>query len=617
MKKLLSLALCAALFLGALPAPAQAAAGSQTTIEQVIGALGIITGDASGNLNLRAGVTRAEFAKMLVCASKLKDSVAATGNASPFRDVPYTHWASNYIKTAVTQGWLTGYLDGTYRPDNPVTLAEAATAALKLLGYTSTDFSGTYPYGQMALYSSLNLSDGISGVSSTTMTRQNCMRLFYNLLSADIKDGNQKYIETLGYKVDSDGNPDYTDLLQATMDGPVVLESSVAEAVGFTPETVYRNSAVSSADALQTWDVLYYSASRKTVWAYARRITGIYEAASPNKDSPTAVTIAGTSYTVTGSAAIAQLGAEGGLSIGSSITALLGKNGDIVAAYNAEELTDDLVGLVTSMSTGSYNTASGAAYTAKTLHILAADGQSYTIQPTSSSGASVGSLVRVTYSAAGTTVAPVQKNSLSGKVTKTSIGNKPVASDINILDVLDNTGVRVYMSRLAGMDFAGSNVYYYELNAAGEIETLILNNATGDCYSYGIVLSAEEEDTERGSSGSYTFLIDGQKSTLNTAEALRLSSGPARFTMDGNNVSAVQPLTELRNVTAVTDLTVKSAEETHTIWDHAAVYVLRNATYTTMDRSELDVNAYTIRAYYDQADAQGGRIRVIIAIPKS
>ena len=39
------------------------------------------------------------------------------------------------MRIAVQQGWINGYTDGTFRPDNTVTLEEACTAALKLLGY--------------------------------------------------------------------------------------------------------------------------------------------------------------------------------------------------------------------------------------------------------------------------------------------------------------------------------------------------------------------------------------------------------------------------------------------------------------------------------------------------
>ena len=134
-----------------------------------------MTGDENGNLNLSSNVTRAEFAKMLVNASIYKDKTAAVANASPFKDVSYNHWAAAYIKTAVQQGWLTGYLDGTYRPEQTITLEEAVTGVLKLLGYGTADFSGSYPYGQLALSQSLGLRQGVSASQGETMTREDMM----------------------------------------------------------------------------------------------------------------------------------------------------------------------------------------------------------------------------------------------------------------------------------------------------------------------------------------------------------------------------------------------------------------------------------------------------------
>lgn len=59
--------------------------------------------------------------------------------------MPYTHWAAGYVEAAVAAGLVTAYSDGTFRPDNPITLAEGATIALGLLGYTAEDYSGAYP----------------------------------------------------------------------------------------------------------------------------------------------------------------------------------------------------------------------------------------------------------------------------------------------------------------------------------------------------------------------------------------------------------------------------------------------------------------------------------------
>lgn len=619
MKKRAVMALCLIMLLSCLPLSTQAASGDETTIKQVVGALGIITGDQQGNLNLSSSVSRAEFAKMMVCASNLKSSISPSGNASPFKDVPYTHWAASYIKTAVNQGWLTGYLDGTYRPGNPLTAAEAATAVLKLLGYTSSDFSGSFPEAQMALFSSTGLSDCITAGANTMMTRQSCMRLFYNLLSVKTKDGSQKYIQVLGHKLDADGNPDYNDLLQGSMDGPLVYTNgNLKETLGFTPTTVFRNGATSTIEAIQPFDVLYYSSAQKTVWVYARRITGVYESAAPNKDAPTNVTLSGVSYAVSNSMARAQLGSSGGLAIGSNVTLLLGKNGDVVAAYDAGKLSTELVGLVTDKGTSSYTAGNGSSYTATTLSITGVDGQNYTVQTDNTeSYVSAGSLVRVTYGSSGVSVSTLSRNGISGKVTMSTIGGIKAATDIKILDVCKTVATRVYMSRINGLALESGDVSYYELNAQGEVETLILDNITGDAYTYGIVLSANEIQKDMSLSGSYTLLINGQQTSISTVNSIyNVNSGPARFIRDGSQISSIQMLTKIKNITAVNELSVKTDSECYSIWDHAAVYVYQNGVYTQLDRSELNSGTYYIQAFYDRSDSNGGRVRIIIASPR-
>lgn len=44
-----------------------------------------------------------------------------------FSDVPSTHWAYSAIASAAEKGWINGYSDGTFRPDNNITRAEAVT----------------------------------------------------------------------------------------------------------------------------------------------------------------------------------------------------------------------------------------------------------------------------------------------------------------------------------------------------------------------------------------------------------------------------------------------------------------------------------------------------------
>ncbi len=174
--------------------------GESSTAVEAIQALGIITGDSSGDLNLSSPVTRAEFVTMMTAASSYKDSIGEGSGVSLFKDVKSDHWASEYIKLAVEQGWMSGYVDGTFRPDDQITLKEACTALLKMLGYDSSTLAGSYPSAQLSKASSVGLRDDVDAVQGEALTRQDCVMLFYNLLVSDDSSGTV-YGTTLGYTV--------------------------------------------------------------------------------------------------------------------------------------------------------------------------------------------------------------------------------------------------------------------------------------------------------------------------------------------------------------------------------------------------------------------------------
>ena len=88
---------------------------------------GIINGYPDGSFNPNGNITRAEFAAMAirffqdakVGPSKLSDTIG--------------HWAEEAINKAQTQGLITGYPDGTFHPDQPITRAEAMTIVNRVL----------------------------------------------------------------------------------------------------------------------------------------------------------------------------------------------------------------------------------------------------------------------------------------------------------------------------------------------------------------------------------------------------------------------------------------------------------------------------------------------------
>jgi hypothetical protein len=96
---------------------------------------GIVTGYEDGSFKPNAQITRAEFAAIL---SRFDESEAAAGEAERFSDVKTSYWAFAYIDKAAENGWLNGYPDGTFKPQTAITRAEAVTAINNLLARALT-----------------------------------------------------------------------------------------------------------------------------------------------------------------------------------------------------------------------------------------------------------------------------------------------------------------------------------------------------------------------------------------------------------------------------------------------------------------------------------------------
>ncbi|MBE0448255.1 MAG: S-layer homology domain-containing protein [Actinobacteria bacterium] len=102
-------------------------------------ARGIIQGFPDGTFRPNANVTRAEFAKMAVLSAGL--TLIDTETPS-FGDAPATHWAFRFIETARAAGIIRGYPDGTFRPNANITRAEIAAIVVRAAGFTE-DITGT------------------------------------------------------------------------------------------------------------------------------------------------------------------------------------------------------------------------------------------------------------------------------------------------------------------------------------------------------------------------------------------------------------------------------------------------------------------------------------------
>lgn len=96
---------------------------------------GIISGYPDGTFKPDAIITRAEVAKVIVTFLKLQN-VAVEGVPTGFSDVDATsHWAQKYIRLAIDYKIVNGYTDGTFKPDDPVKYSEAVKMIVCALGY--------------------------------------------------------------------------------------------------------------------------------------------------------------------------------------------------------------------------------------------------------------------------------------------------------------------------------------------------------------------------------------------------------------------------------------------------------------------------------------------------
>lgn len=606
-----ALTLCLTLSLLCTGAGAAGSAGKQEAVQ----ALGILSGDS-----LTGQVTRAQFARMLVAASPYKDAAEDYG-ASLFKDLKGDHQASGYVRIAIEQGWMSGYIDGTFRPDRAITLEEGCSALLKVLGYDPSTLKGAFPAAQLAKASSVGLLDDVSAQRGSKLTGQDCVNLFYNLLTAKTSAGTV-YGTTLGYTV-TNGQVDYSALVTADTKGPYVAEST-SLSLSFTPGTVYYNGAVSSLSAVQQYDVYYYNANMSTVWVYHDRVTGTLTGVSPSKTAPTAATVAGVSYQIGTTEAAYQLSSQGSFREGDMVTLLLGMNGEVVQAIDALENEAIYYGSVVSStkaaSTAS-TTSSATASAQVTTQVVCTDGITRTFYH-SGTALSAGKLVTVSTTQSGTTVKSLSAKRLEGTVSKdgTGIGAYKFAAGVQLLDTDDNGGyARIYPSRLAGAKLSGEDVRYYTLDSNGDIDRMVLRNVTGDTRDYVYVSGIEDNSGDMNISVNYTYIQDGQTKTLSGGARYAVTTGGAALVYEDGSLKSIRQLTSV-SLDSLSALSAMGGGKEYTLAEDVQVLLRDGAgsrAYYLTDLSQVNGEAYKLTGWYDSLGCSaGGRVRIIVAVPK-
>ncbi len=163
----------------------------------LVKSLGIMTGYDDGNFGEGDSLTRSQFAKIVV--TMVDREFTPYKSVSPYGDVPHTHWAASYIAYATEIGLLSGYPDGTFKPEKEVTYEEACKVLLNLLKY-ETSPGGDWATAQINAAKNAGILNNVTATAGASLLRGDAAIMVQNSLLIKPKNDSRYYIETLNYR---------------------------------------------------------------------------------------------------------------------------------------------------------------------------------------------------------------------------------------------------------------------------------------------------------------------------------------------------------------------------------------------------------------------------------
>lgn len=502
-------------------------------LEKIITTLNLLERDDHGQINHNQPVTRGEFIATVVSKLVAHNEDWDKYPDSPFSDVSEQYWASAYIAYALEKGYISGYDDNTFRPEETITLGQASVVIANILDYDKeifTDFSLSQRVDWMkeeGFLSQITTSD-----ANDTLTNQDVMYLIYNILPAN-GGGNRtnSILEDLGFQNDHLDN--HRDLEREQLSDYALhrgnISSDLPVALRDIETFLLNEEEVSSYRDIPENSVLYWLEHTKSLWAYDNSVTGMIESISDNT-----ITILGTAYTVDDEEALANI-TDRTYRVGSVVTANLGKDNTILHLYAPNTGTSTVAGMITDISTTTRTDAIGEEYEAPSVTLYGTDGRSYTFPVNRASYITEGAILEVQSDGDGTFTLNNYRSTrtIRGIVNEdaTMLGDSPLASDIQIMDTYTgyNKNSEEYVaekvildkSRIIGIDISADQIAYHSTNAKGEIDRLILKDTTGDLHEYALLLKHEvTNSTTSKYAVTYTYVPEGK----NTAQEQEMST---------------------------------------------------------------------------------------------
>ncbi len=430
---------------------------------------------------------------------------------------------------------------------------------------------------------------------------------------------------------DSNGGFRRAVLSTKNMEGPKTVTGdgfSVTAEFGITDTAslkVIRKGITASLDDIQRFDVLYYAENTNTLYAYADRVTGIYEKAYPIKANVTRITLSGTDYELATQKAIDKLNeSQGAFAINDRVTLLKGRNGEIVDAVDTDSADLYAYGVIQnayvkisddddeSKGRGDYRVT-----------MFMADGTTADYKCDADYSDNIGEFRKLNFVDGVLNLEKVSYNSTGGTLDKTkpSFNGAWFASDYGIIELVSlpdegpATLRKVSLNEINADKLTSNEVIHIQTTGdMGDISIMYLMGVTNEQYSYGFVKSVT---TESNTGRSYTLVLGTEERVISNRFVLEAGEAVG-YGKAKDGTETFKSLVEVgkgRAVTAKTSNRIKVDDTIYTMSDNAVAYggdYPKNYRALSLDELVGMDNVQSVTLYSDRSLSNGGAVKVII-----
>ena len=389
---------------------------------------------------------------------------------------------------------------------------------------------------------------------------------------------------------------------------PVVGNPFYSLLGGDTEYTIIKNGTPATLADIRQYDVATYDKAARILRVSDFRITGCYEKAEPNQEAPTEIKVLGQTFKVLPSA----VSDVSSFKVGQTVTFLFTADNKVAGAVSPSTLQNTAIGVVTQ--------ASGSSATVELLNGLVVSGNPGLTNFDAANY--VGELVTVSsYRTGQITLVPL-KSSVTHytlDLVNRTMGGIPLSAGINVFERVGKSKLaQISIDELTQKTISASKILYAARDYSGKIGTLILNDVTGDMYTYGVLTSEENDDY---GNRRVTVKNGGTAPTLITGMPFKSGSkGGIVADASGEKAAGIVELIEIRNVSrnafrtegdkvlaSLPDMEIPVAK-------NVVCYNKTTGSLIGSGLSALDAaRAYsdTLTLYYDREPEEGGKVRFV------